>query len=55
MKVSRVHIVNINEIASIQPTLRRNKILTLKEPYCAARIEVTAEMLKELKKRMSLR
>lgn len=55
MKVSRVHIVNVNEIASILPTLRRNKILTLKEPYSAARLEVTAEMLRELKKRMSLR
>lgn len=53
MKVSRVHIVNVNEVASIQPTLRRNKILTLKEPYGNARLEVTAEMLRELRIRMN--
>lgn len=55
MKVSRIHIVNVNEVASILPTLRRNKILTLRAPYENVRLEVTAEMLRELKKKMNLR
>lgn len=55
MKISRVHIVNVNEVASILPTLRRNKILTLRAPYENVRLELTAEMLRELKKKMNLR
>jgi len=54
MKVSRTHIVNVKQVASILPTLRRNKILTLKEPYSDVRIEVTSEMLHQLKSRMGL-
>lgn len=52
VKVSRVHIVNVGEVAAILPTLRRNKILSLKSPYENARLEVTAEMLHKLKKKM---
>lgn len=54
MKVSRVHIVNMKEVASIQPTLRRNKVLTLRAPYENARIEVTGEMLRCLKSQLEL-
>lgn len=52
MKVSRTHIVNIKEVASILPTLSRNKILTLKEPYSNVRIEVTPKMLHELREQL---
>lgn len=55
MKISRVHIVNINEIASILPTLRRNKELVLKAPYESTNLKVTAEVLRELKGKMTLR
>lgn len=54
MKVSRVHIVNVKEVAAIQPTLRRSKIISLRSPYEDARVEVTAEMLRELKRKMDL-
>ena len=54
MKVSRVHIVNINDVVSILPTLRRNKLLTMRAPYENARIEVTAEMLRSLKSKLKL-
>lgn len=52
VKVSRTHIVNIREVSMIQPTIRRNKILVLKEPYSDVRIELTSEMLRELKTRL---
>lgn len=52
MKVSRTHIVNLKEVRQIKPTLRRNKVLTLKEPYADVEMEVTAEVLKELRRRI---
>lgn len=52
MKVSRTHIVNLKEVRQIKPTLRRNKVLTLKEPYANVEMEVTAEVLKELRRRI---
>ena len=52
MKVSRTHIVNLKEVRQIKPTLRRNKGLTLKEPYADVEMEVTAEAVKELRRRI---
>lgn len=52
MKVSRTHIVNLKEVRQIKPTLRRNKVLTLKEPYANVEMEVTAEAVKELRRRI---
>ena len=54
VKVSRTHIVNLEEILMIKPTLRRNKTLVLKEPYGNVSITVTSEMIRELKQRMDL-
>lgn len=55
VKVSRTHIVNLEEILMIKPTLRRNKTLVLKEPYENVSITVTSEMIRELKQRMGVR
>lgn len=55
IKVSRTHIVNLEEILMIKPTLRRNKTLVLKEPYENVNITVTSEMIRELRQRMDLR
>jgi len=54
IKVSRTHIVNLEEVLMIKPTLRRNKTLVLKEPYGNVSITVTSEMIRELKQRMDL-
>ena len=54
IKVSRTHIVNLEEILMIKPTLRRNKSLVLKEPYENVNITVTSEMIRELRQRMDL-
>lgn len=54
VKVSRTHIVNMGEIAIIKPTLRRNKTLVLKKPYEDVEITVTAEVLRELRRKMEL-
>lgn len=54
IKVSRTHIVNLEEILMIKPTLRRNKTLVLKEPYENVNITVTSEMIRELRQRMDL-
>ena len=54
IKVSRTHIVNLEEVLMIKPTLRRNKTLVLKEPYGNVNITVTSEMIRELKQRMDL-
>ena len=54
IKVSRTHIVNLEEILMIKPTLRRNKTLVLKEPYGNVHITVTSEMIRELRQRMDL-
>ncbi len=54
IKVSRTHIVNLEEVLMIKPTLRRNKTLVLKEPYENVYITVTSEMIRELKQRMNL-
>lgn len=53
-KVSRTHIVKMEEIRMVRPTLRRSKILVLKEPYTEVEIEVTFESMRELKKMMKL-
>lgn len=55
IKVSRTHIVNLEEILMIKPTLRRNKTLVLKKPYENVNITVTSEMIRELRQRMDLR
>ena len=54
IKVSRTHIVSLEEVMMIKPTLRRNKTLVLKEPYENVCITVTSEMIRELKQRMDL-
>ena len=54
IKVSRTHIVNLEEILMIKPTLRRNKTLVLKEPYENVNITVTSEMIRELRQRMDV-
>ena len=54
IKVSRTHIVNLEEILMIKPTLRRNKSLVLKEPYENVNITVTSEMIRELRQRMDV-
>ena len=54
MKVSRTHIGNMGEVAMIKPTLRRNKTLVLKKPYEDVEINVTAEMLRELRQKLEL-
>ena len=54
MKVSRTHIVNMGEVAMIKPTLRRNKTLVLKKPNEDVEINVTAEMLRELRQKLEL-
>ena len=54
IKVSRTHIVNLEEVLMIKPTLRRNKTLVLKEPYGNVGIIVTSEMIRELKQRMDI-
>lgn len=55
IKVSRTHIVNLEEVLMIKPTLRRNKTLVLKEPYGNVSISVTSEMIRELKQRLGVR
>ena len=52
IKVSRTHIVNLEEILMIKPTLRRSKTLVLKEPYENFSITVTSEMIRELRQRI---
>ena len=54
IKVSRTHIVNLEEILMIKPTLRRNKTLVLKEPYENVNITVTSEMIRELRQLMDV-
>ena len=54
IKVSRTHIVNLEEVLMIKPTLRRNKTLVLKDPYGNVGIIVTSEMIRELKQRMDI-
>ena len=54
IKVSRTHIVNLEEILMIKPTLRRNKTLVLKEPYENVNITVTSEMIREFRQRMDV-
>lgn len=49
MKVSRTHIVRLEEIEMIRPTLRRSKMLVLKEPYSHVEIKVTSEMIREVR------
>lgn len=49
VKVSRNHIININQVERIISTLKRNKLVELKEPYRNVRIEVCMETAKALK------